>query len=375
MARVSETISFIPVRSGVLCVVLSCLTANYAKPSIQPCAASDGARHFAAGEMLAKRGAYAAAAKEFGLARRTRCDPYLAGYDQGLAEFKAGNFPAAINISNELLNQGHRTAELARLAGNAYLKNHQPNEAYNALRIATGLDPKDEASYVDLCLISLDFDHYDLGMKIAGVGLSHVPDSVNLRLVRGALRAMKGEFDQAQRDFDDAARLAPDDVSPQVSRGVLAMQMGHVDQSVEILRRAVALAPRNYLSQYWYGEALLRDGATAQSKAGDEAFTALETSVRTNPAFWHSQAELGKVLLERGQVDSAIRHLETAASLNPTATAPLYLLAQAYKRRGDDARAQALIAKVSKMQAEDREAMARSELRQVVAEGAAPRVN
>lgn len=328
----------------------------------------DGERHFAAGKMLVEHHAYAEAAVEFGVARKTYHEPYNAGYDQTLAYFKAGNFAAAIDTANELLNEGYRTAELADLAGNAYLKNHQSKQAYNAWRLATGIDPRNEDGYVDLCSLSLDRDDYGRGIEIANVGLSHLPQSMKLHLERGALRAMKGEFGEAQRDFDDAARLAPDDVSPQVSRGVLAMQMGRVDQSVEILRRAVTLAPHNYLSQYWYAEALLRAGATPQSKAGDDALEALEASVRANPGFWHSQTDLGKMLLERGSVDSAMRHLETAASLNPAATAPLYLLAQSYKRQGNEARAQALIARVSKMQAEDREAMARSELRRVVAE-------
>ena len=348
-------------------------SAAQAAPILALLSPEDGEHHFAAGKMLAGRQAYAAAASEFGLARQSYRDPYAAGYNQALAYFKAGDFPKTLETANQLLNQGNRTAELANLAGNAYLKNKQPKEAYNALRLATGLDPKNEDSYVDLCSLTLDIDNYDLGIEIADLGLSHLPDSVRLYLQRGVLRAMKGEFDGAQQDFAAAARLAPHEVSPQVSEGVLAMQMGRLDQSVEILRRATALSPENYLAEYWFAEALLRSGVAPASKAGDEALSALEASVRANPAFWHSHADLGKVMLERGNVDSAIRHLEKAASLNPTATSPLYLLAQAYRRKGDQQRAQALIARVSKMQAEDREALARSDLRDVVVEGTATR--
>jgi len=332
---------------------------------------SDGARHFAAGEMLVQHQAYRAAAAEFGKARQSYRDPYMAGYNQTLAYFKAGDYPAAINTANELLNQGYRTAELANLAGESYLKNNQPKEAYNALRLATGLDPKNQDSYVDLCTIALDANNYDLGIQIADVGLSHLPDSERLHLQRGVLRAMKDQFDKAQEDFAAAARLAPRDSSPQVSQGVLEMQLGHLDESVKLLRRAVALNPNSYLAQYWFAEALLRSGVIPDSKAGEEVLNALEASVHLEPSFWHSQAELGKVLLERGGVDRAIAHLQTAAHLNSSATSPLYLLAQAYRREGDDQKAQDLIDRVSKMQAEDREALARSDLKDIANQSAA----
>ena len=336
--------------------------------------ASDGERHFAAGEMLVRHRSFAAAAEEFGKARPFYRDLYAAAYDQTLAYYNAGNFAAAINTANGLLNQGHRTAELADLAGEAYLKNHQTQEAYNAFRVATGIDPQNEDSYVDLCSLSLDMEKFDLGVEIADVGLKHLPESSRLHLQRGALLAMKGDFDRAQQDFSAAASLAPGEVTPLVSEGVLAMQTDHLDQSVDILHRAATQAPGSYLAQYWYAVALLRNGATPGSTAGDQALSALEASVRSNPDFWHSQADLGKVLLDNSKVEPAIGHLERAATLNPDATTPLYLLAQAYRRKGDTERAQALIVRVSKMQAEDREGLT-SDLKHLVIEGTNSRAN
>lgn len=330
-------------------------------------APGDGEHHFAAGEMLVENQTYAAAAAEFGLARQTYKDPYVAGYNQALAYFKAGNFSKTIDTANELLNEGHRTAELASLAGEAYLENKQRKEAYNALRLATGLDPKNQDNYIDLCSLSLDLDNYDLGIEIANLGLAHVPNSSRLYLQRGVLRAMKGQFDEAQQDFSKAAKLSPGDASPRVSEGVLAMQRGDLDRSIELLRQATVLSPGSYLAQFWFAEAMLRSGVAPDSKEGNEALAALERSVRANPDFWHSQTDLGKVLLDRGDLDSAISHLKRAAALNPAATNPFYLLAQVYRRKGDEARAQELIVRVSKMQEEDRESLERADLKDIAA--------
>jgi len=316
---------------------------------------NDGASHFTAGSMLVEAKAYAAAAAEFGKARQTYSDPYLAGYNQTLAYERAGDHGAAIRTANELLNQGHETADLAILAAEAYSKSGKTREAYNALRLATKLDPKNEDAYVELCELALDRDDYDLGLEIANIGLAQLPRSERLYLQRGVMRAMKGQFGEAESDYATAQTLAPQEALPDVALGLLAMQAGQLPKSVDILRRAAARHPDHYLAQFWFATALLHAGATPNTKEGDEALSALQTSVRLNPEFWHSRADLGKELLDRGEVDPAIVQLRKAASLNPKAQSPLYLLARAYKKKGEDATANKLMERVSKMQAEERQ--------------------
>ncbi len=329
----------------------------------------DGASHFGAGAMLVEEKEYAAAAREFGLARHSYKDPYTAGYDEALAYVNGGDYPSAIQTANELLNEGYRTAELANVAATAYLRSGQTKEAYNALRVATELDPKDEDSYVDLCSICLDNDNYDLGLEIANIGLSHLPKSSRLYLQRGVMRAMKGQFADAEQDFATAARLAPQEVMPAVALALVSMQSNNLDKAVAILREAATRHPDDYFAQYWFAEALLHAGAVPGTKAGDEVLAALQASVRSKPDFWHSRADLGKVLLEHGEVDQAIFQLEKAADLNPGASGPLYLLAQAYRRKGNLARAGEIAARVGKMQADDRESLPQAMLKRIVREG------
>jgi len=147
------------------------------------------------------------------------------------------------------------------------------------------------------------------------------------------------------------------------------MQSNNLDKSVAILREASTRHPDDYFAQYWFAEAVLHAGAVPGTKGGDEALAALEASVRSKPDFWHSRADLGKVLLERGEVDQAIVQLEKAADLNPSASGPLYLLAQAYRRKGNLERAEEIAARVGKMQADDRESRPQAMLKRLVREG------
>lgn len=331
--------------------------------------ATDGESHFAAGAMLVEHKSYAAAAREFGIARQTYKDPYIAGYDETLAYVNAENYTAALATANDLLNHGYRTAELAELAATAYQKSGRTQEAYNALRLAAHLNPKNEDAYIELCEMALDKDDYDLGLQIADIGISNLPASGHLYLQRGVMRAMKGQFGEAEKDFTRASELDPSEVLPDVALGLVAMQTGNLDGAVRNLRRAVARHPDNYLAQYWFSKALEHAGAAPGTKEGAEVLSALEESVRLNPNFWHSRADLGKTLLDNGKVEPAIVQLQKAADLNPTATGPLYLLAQAYRRKGDNARARELVARVSTMQADDRDALAKTTLKNIGREG------
>lgn len=330
---------------------------------------SDAKAHFSAGKLLVQHHLYADAANEFGIARRTGKDPYLAGYNQAVACVRAGEYVKAIHTGNELLNEGYETAELAGIVGTAYLRNGQTKEAYNAFRIATHLNPKDEDSYIRLSEICLNWKKYDVGLQIIDIGLSHLPDSESLYLERGVLRAMKGQFKQAHNDFAAAAKVAPDDVLPHVALGLVAMQQGNSDEAVAVFRQSVKRHPDNYLAQYWYSKALTSAGVMPGTKQAQEVIAALKTSVQLNPDYWHSRSDLGKALLDNGETDSAIVQLKKAAKLNPKATAPLYLLARAYRKKGQTVLARELDARVGKIQAKERGAMSQSFLKNALREG------
>ncbi len=330
---------------------------------------SDGDSHFRAGALLVEDGDYADAAREFGLARGTYKDPYLAGYDQALAYLRADDAVSAIRAANELLNQGHGTSELANLAASAYLKNGQVKQAYNALRLATHLDPKNEDSYVDLCAICLDHQNYDLGLEIAEIGIANLPGSERLHLERGLLHAMKGQFGAAQEDFSKSAKISRNDVLPAVALGLVSMQTGKMGQAVEILRTAAREHPDSYLAQYWCGRSLLQSGVVPGTKEADEAKAAFEACIRLNPDFWHARLDLSKILLDSGALDSAIRELEKAVALDPTRASSLYMLSQACRRKGDEARARELALRASKLQSEDDDAFPNASLKRIVREG------
>jgi tetratricopeptide (TPR) repeat protein len=330
---------------------------------------------FEAGVALGQAGAHAEAARYFAAARKGYGDAYAAGYNETLMLIEAGDNDGAIRVGQALIAEGKAPGELYNLLSRAYVGAGRIQEAYDALRQATRLEPKAAENYVDLAMICVEHDNFDLGLEIVDIGLGQLPDSWVLHLQRGVLLAMKALPAEAEKEFETARRLAPEQTVPWAALGMVWMESGRADQAVEILRGEVKRR-KDHVLPYIFAVALLRSGVDPASPAAVEAVEALRASIRARADFAPARAELGRLLFKRDEVDLATLELEKAAALDPGNTQALYFLAQAYRKKGDRAKAQELLARVSRVNAEERGddtsgALRRAVVR-IVREGTAP---
>jgi len=316
---------------------------------------ADSVSRFEAGMIFVRLGKYERASGQFELARKDYPDPYELAFNLTLAYIKSKNYKAAISAAQEIISKGYKKAELHNLLSQAYEGNGQTIEAYNALRVATQIDPKDENNYLDLATLCVDHANYELGLEIVNIGVRNLPQSDRLYFQRGALLAMTGQPSQAVQDFETASRLSPQKNLPAVARAVVLLELGETPKAVALLRRTVAASPNDYLVQYVLGEALNRSGPATASAEENEAIRALEKSVGLNPDFAASRAAFGKLLLRRNEADRAITELEKALELDPKETSSLYQLALAHRKKGNLERAKELFAKVDRVKSEERD--------------------
>ena len=336
--------------------------------------ASEGVALFEAAVALGQSGAPADAARLFAAARKTYSDPYSAGFNEALMRIGAGDHVGAIRVVQELIAEGKAPAELYNLVSRAYAGAGRLQEAYDALRQAARLDPAAPENYVDLATIALEHESFDLGLEIVDIGLGRLPSSAILHLQRGVLLAMKGALEDAEKEFETARRLDPAQSVSYAALAMVWMQSGQTEKAVEVLRAEMPRS-RDHVVPYMFAVALLRSGVEAAAPGGDEAVSALRASIKANARFAPAHAELGRLLLKRGETDLAVRELETATSLEPENTPALYALSQAYRKKGDGPRAQELLARVSKLNAEERgddhEGEVRRAVVRIMREGAA----
>src|SRR5262249_1120538 len=313
---------------------------------------ADVSIQFQAGVLLARLEKYEAAARRFELARPGFPDPYQLGYNLTLVLIKSRNYAAAIRVGEETLAAGHRNAEIYNLLSQAYEQSGQTKQAYDALRAATELDPQDETNYLDLIALCLKHENYDLSLEIADIGSRRVPRSHRLRLHRGVALVMKGQLEEAAKEFQTAGELAPEEPLPRIALGLALIQMDKQSEAIALLRRQSERSPKDPRVFWLLGEVLSRSGVQQGSDAEKEAISALEKSIQLDPQLPQSRALLGKTLLRRGEVARAAEQLEKALELDPEDMTAAYQLAQALQRLGQTARAQELFAKVSKAKTE-----------------------
>ncbi len=325
--------------------------------------------HFQAGLILAGIERYAEAAREFERADGGDADPYELGFNLVLAYLKSGRHVEALEAGELLLEAGHGSAELYNVLSQAYERSKDTKSAYDALRTATELAPEQESNYVDLIALCLDHENFDLGIEIADISVGRIPDSHRLHLQRGVALAMKGRFEDAEGAFDRATDLAPEESLPGTALGLILMQQDRLPEAVSVLRKRSSQAPDDYLAHWFLAEALHRSGVEPGTEAEGEAVQAVRRSVALNPELFQSQLLLGRMLARRGSLDEAIKHLENARAIDPTAVAATYQLALVHRSQGDAERAKELFALVGRQKAEDREQFTKGGLLRIVREG------
>lgn len=320
---------------------------------------------FSVGLTLARHELYSRAIPYFEPVNAAYPDSYDAAFNLAVCYVLTEHFPKAIEVLNSIASRGHKTAELDNLLAEALEGNHQVQDAIDALREATRLDPKDESNYVDLATLCTSYDSYDLGLQIIEVGLHFHPGSDQLIFQRGVIEAMKDRFDLAEKDFQLASRLAPNKNLPYMALGVSYMETGHLPEAIRSLRQRTKEKPNDPALLYLLGNALIRSGASPGDPTFAEAQAVLEKSVKLNAQLAASQVELAKLYLRENRLDDARDHLERARAIAPKDKTAYSQLAVVYRRTGKPELASAMLDTLNKLNEEDRQGDHRQRLRVV----------
>jgi Flp pilus assembly protein TadD len=322
-------------------------------------------QQFSVGLSLARHELYDRAIPYFQTVNSAYPELYDAAFNLAVCYVQTRQFPPAIEVLKGIASRGHKTAELDNLLAEALEGNQQVQEAIDALREATQLDPKDESNYVDLATLCTDHDAYDLGLQVIEVGLHYHPESDRLIFQRGVVEAMKDRFDLAEKDFQLASRLAPEKNLPYMALGVSYMETGHLPEAIRSLRQRTKEKPNDPILLYLLGDALIRSGATPGDPAFAEARAVLEKSVKLNSQMAASQVDLAKLYLKENRLEDARDHLEWAKAIAPKDKTAYSQLALVYRRTGKPELAGAMLNTLNKLNEEDRQEDHRQRLRVV----------
>jgi len=307
------------------------------------------------GTALTSKGAFAEAITHLLAARGKVDNEYAASFNLALCYVATGQAKLALPVLNDLRTQGHDNADVNNLLAQAYVGDSQDQQALDALRRAVSFNSSNEKLYIFIADACTAKENYALGLQVADLGLSHLPNSARLHFERAMFLSSLDQFDKAKKDFELARSLAPDSEIAFVATAQEAMFAGDPGEAVRAAREGVSKGYESYLLLTLLGEGLLRSGISPGQAEFEEARTALERAVSERGDYSSAQLTLGKLYLIAGRVEDAITHLEIARQLNPGNPAIYSNLATAYRRDGRSSQARdalETLAKLNQAQAE-----------------------
>jgi tetratricopeptide (TPR) repeat protein len=282
-------------------------------------------------------------------------EEFAVDFDLSLCYVGTGQFGKTIPILTDLQKQAPGTANVDDLLAQAYIGAQQMDKAYDALRKAAAIDPRNEGLYVLVADACTENRSYSLGLKVVDLGLHSLPNSARLHYERGVFLAQLERSDLAAQEFQLAAKYGAGTEIGFMGAGQAASLDGNMPGAIAVAREGLKKSADNYILLAILGSALLRNGATPGQPEFTEALKTMEKAVAEQPNHAGSEITLGKLYLMAGKTDKAIAHLEKARAIDPKSTAVYAHLAAAYRRQGNPAKAREMLAILAQLNQQNAE--------------------
>ncbi len=305
------------------------------------------------GIALTRAGNFSEAIPHFQAAQGQVRDAFALGFNLALCYVGTGQYEPAVALLNELRSGSRSSANLESLLTLALLGQGRPEEAFAAFGRAARLAPEDEKLYLRIVESCLNNNYLDTGLKVVETGLKRLPRSAPLVFEHGILLARLDFVEEAMKELEKVPKLAPGSDVAYIAAAQKSIFESEVDEAVRIAREGINKGKQHFMLLALYGEAVILSGAEVRSREFAEARAALEQSIALSPAYVSSRMSLGKLYLMEGRVDDAIAQLNVARELDPKNSAVYSNLAAAYRRRGDTARAEEMVAILDKLNKEE----------------------
>jgi len=136
-----------------------------------------------------------------------------------------------------------------------------------------------------------------------------------------------GDYSRALKEFTSVAVLDPQMKQVHYNAGQALIRMNRLDEAEKEFRQELQLDPSDAQSKYHLAFTMLERNIQT-----DEIVRLLNESIEARPDYADAHYQLGKIYIGKGDIDNAIRHLETAVRSDPKKEYIHYQLSIAYRR-------------------------------------------
>jgi tetratricopeptide (TPR) repeat protein len=280
------------------------------------------------GSLRAERQDFRAAAEQFKLA--SKWDPQLEGlnFNWGLACYKAELYPEALLPLENDLKAHPQSIATKQLLGLSYFMTDNYARASALLTEVVAAKPNEAALYYPLALSLINEQKTDEANHFIQQMVTLGANSPQLHILLGRAAYDQGDSVTALEELQSARALDNKVLLAHFYSGVIYLKLGKFAEAEKEFEAELGLNPHDWQAKYDLAYVWL---ANQERERGIALMREVSLS---KPEFADAHYELGKALLQKGDVPGAIGSLEAALKLEPGAAHIHYQLGRAYMAAG-----------------------------------------
>lgn len=236
-----------------------------------------------------------------------------------------------INTLAPLLN-AKPDAQTLELASQAYEQAHQTEKAVDALREAILRDPSDVNLYLDFAAIAERHQSVQVGINVVNDGINLQPNAAALYFARGMLYVQLSEYEQAQRDFDQAYKLDPKASLTAAAQGLTAVQQNDFASALAGIKEKLRTRPNDPILLYMQADVLAEQDPQPGSAEFTTALDSAKRAVLGNPALGPAHTVLAKLYMAADRYPDAVAECRKALHQDPADQTAMYHLVRALRK-------------------------------------------
>ena len=252
--------------------------------------------------------------------------------DLASVQFLTAHYPDVIATLTPLAAKQPPNVEALDLLAQAYSFTSDTEKALAVLQTAIAANSGNLQSYIDFANICLAHGLFQTGIDSLNSAMVRMPYAAPLYVARGVLYSELGQYEQGEADFRRAEQLDANVEGGSFARGLSELQRNDLSQAEATVRNRLRLQPHDASLLYLLAEVLTRKGAATGTPEFQQALDAARESVTLKPDFALGRDLLGRLYLQAGDVEEAIRQSRLALHSNPTDQKALYHLIVAVRR-------------------------------------------
>jgi tetratricopeptide (TPR) repeat protein len=258
----------------------------------------------------------------------------------------AGDLAPARERLHQILANGKQLgkadeADFHRLMGDVDEKLGDPLASEKEYELGAALDPS-EQNYFAWGSELLVHGAAAPAIEVFGKGVRMYPHSSRMLSGWGASLFMSGSTQEAAQRLCQASDVAPANTAPYLFLGKMQEATSTpLMCAVQKLARFAETQPEQALANYYYALALWKQNRGAENpEALEHALSLFQKALALDPTLDAAYLQLGNLEFALGSSVAAIQNYQRAIARNPESSEAHYRLGMAYKKTGDEARAQ-----------------------------------